>query len=406
MGAGLGRLLSIEVLLLAIALLDELASGIPSTSAPDLEREFRASHAALATMVFLVPSVVGFVLDPIVLVLSERYPRRHFIRAGLAIMAIAMAAAALAPNPIVLAIASAAAYLAAGMAAPLAQAELIDAAPERRARTMTRWTLVSLAGDLAAPALLAVLAATGHGWRAGFAIAAVAYAVWAIATTLRRFPATTASAADDEPEEPLWRSIRGALADRGLLIWLLATALCDLLDEILVVFASIHLRQGGASMTEQSLAIGALAVGGALGLVVLDRVLARAPDRERQILVVAALACAASYATWLVLPDGVVGIVAFGVVGATSAPLYPLAIAQAYARRPGRAGMVLAASHLFAPLGLALPWLLAVVADRAGVTVALGLLLVQPIGIAVLAGLSGRRDRPTTARPSGSSDPR
>jgi MFS family permease len=356
-------------------------------------------------MVFLVPSVVGFVLDPIVLILAERYPRRHFIRAGLAIMAIALTFAALAPGPVVLALASAGAYLAGGMTAPLAQAELVDANPDRRARTMTRWTLMSLAGDLAAPALLALLAATGHTWRAGFAIAALIFAVWAIATSVRTFPLARVAAGDpdDEPApEPLWRSIRAALGDRTLIAWLFATALCDLLDEILVVFASLHLREAGASIGAQSLAIGALAVGGAVGLVVLDRVLARAPGGERRILLIACLLCAASYAAWLAIPVGIGATFAFAVVGATSAPLYPLAAAQAYACRPGRAGMVLAASHLFTPLGLALPWLLAVVADHAGVTIALALLLVQPIGIAIL---SARRGTPPTARPSGSSDP-
>lgn len=79
-------------------------------------------------------------------------------------------------------------------------------------------------------------------------------------------------------------------------------------------------------------------------------------------------------------------------VGATAAPLYPLAAAQAYARRPGRSGSVLAASHLFTPLGLALPWLLGTVADRAGLLVALALLVVQPLGLVALATAGpGRR---------------
>jgi hypothetical protein len=56
---------------------------------------------------------------------------------------------------------------------------------------------------------------------------------------------------------------------------------------------------------------------------------------------------------------------------------------------------VLAASHLFTPLGLALPFLIGVVADRAGMPVALALLLVQPLGLALLAAVSRRRPADT-----------
>jgi hypothetical protein len=43
------------------------------------------------------------------------------------------------------------------------------------------------------------------------------------------------------------------------------------------------------------------------------------------------------------------------------------------------------AGHVFAPLGLALPWLLGLVADRAGTVAALALLIAQPIGLVALA---------------------
>ena len=82
-------------------------------------------------------------------------------------------------------------------------------------------------------------------------------------------------------------------------------------------------------------------------------------------------------------------------VNALAAPLYPLASAQAYARCPGRSSVVLVTSHLFAPFGLALPWLLGWVADHAGTFVALALLAAQPVGLVVLGALT--RARPATA---------
>jgi MFS family permease len=274
--------------------------------------------------------------------------------------------------------------VATGAAASLTQAMLIDAWPDRQARTMARWTLLSTIGDFLGPLVVGALAiSTGAtAWRTAFAIVGALLAVWAVAVSLRAFPAPPSPPADDEPT--LWQAVRAALVDRVLLAWLLGVQLCDLLDEILVVFASLRVRgELGASPAWQSATIGAFVAGGALGLVALDRLLTR--HTERRLLISFGLACTAAFAAWLAAPA--VWLVAAGMfaVGATAAPLYPLAAAQAYARYPGRAGVVSVAGHVFAPLGLALPWLLGLVADRAGTVAALALLIAQPIGLVALA---------------------
>jgi len=331
-------------------------------------------------VLLVVPGVISLVLEPVIFLLADRFPRRWFIRGGLAAMAASSFAAALAPNAAALAIALGVVWLATGAAASLAQATLVDRSDDR-ARTMARWTLLSLVGDAAAPAMLAGLAAIGLGWRAGFAIAGVALAIGCavlVATPLddHREPA------DGAP--PLWRSLVSALRDRRLLAWLFGLALCDLLDEILVVFASLHVRDDlGAGPIWQSVVVGAFVAGGAIGLVALDRILRRV--RELTLLVAAALACVVAYLAWLAAPAAWASALLIVPVGATAAPLYPLAAAQAYAARPNESGAVLAASHLFTPLGLALPWLLGVAADHWGTQVALALLVVQPIGLAALA---------------------
>ena len=65
--------------------------------------------------------------------------------------------------------------------------------------------------------------------------------------------------------------------------------------------------------------------------------------------------------------------------------------AQAHAALPGRSGTVNAAGHAFTPLTLAAPWLLGLVADRVSLIVAFGSLLVQPLGLALVAGWSLRQ---------------
>lgn len=367
---------------------------MPSTGAPDIQRSFGLSYSALTIVVFLAPGAVALVVEPVMFLLADRYPRRWFVAGGLAAMALAAFSAAMAPGPITLALSIAVWGIATGVATSLAQATLVDRQPEQRGRTMARWTIWSYVGDLIAPVLFAGLASSQLGWRAAFAIVggvlvACAIAVWARGAELG---VGAADGRDGDVTAPMWQRLRTAARDRVLLLWLFGTALCDLLDEIFVVFASLHVRHElGAGSAWQGAVLVAFSAGGALGLVALGRLLRH--RGERQLLVAAAVACALAYVAWMHAPTLWLSVALAGVVGATAAPLYPLAAAQAYARCPGQSGLVLAASHLFTPLGLALPFAIGLVADEAGTHVALVALLVQPLGLAWLAR------RPVTSSP-------
>ncbi|HLL21118.1 MAG TPA: hypothetical protein VK427_03255, partial [Kofleriaceae bacterium] len=198
---------------------------------------------------------------------------------------------------------------------------------------------------------------------------------------------------DDEPAQPILQTLRETLRDKTLVAWLFGATLCDLLDEILVVFASLHVRLDlGAGPVWQSAIVIAFVVGDLLGLVILERLLAS--RSERRMLVVGAVGCAVTYAAWLAAPTPLAALVLAVPAGLFIAPLYPLAAAQAYARRPDASGSVLAAGHLFTPIGLALPFAIGAVADHAGLLAALGLLVAQPLGLVVIVlctgGIAGR----------------
>lgn len=384
--------------LLVVALLDELASGVSSVAGPAIERSFATSHARLAALLFVGPGVVSLVLEPIVFLLADRHPRVWFIRGGLTVMAAAALACAIAPGPISLAVALSISWVATGAGVSLAQATLLDAAPDQRARTMARWTLLSLIGDLLTPALLALLAVVGvtvggEHWRAAYLVVAIALGTWAVVVWLTPIPDGVGTVDEDEaetetetgpvPAPGLWAALRDALRDRVLIAWLFGLALCDLLDEILVVFAALHVRDalGGGAMA-QSAVVAASMAGGAVGLVALDRLLRTRGEAE--LLIGFGLACAGAFVAWLFAPTVWASAALMLVVGATATPLYPLVAAQAYARRPASSGSVLAASHLFTPLALGLPFLVGLVADRAGTHVALALLIVEPLGLVAL----------------------
>jgi MFS family permease len=328
----------------------------------------------MAVALFVVPSVIGMVVEPLIFLAADRASaRRGFVRAGVVAMMLACVAAAVAPGVIALSLAVAAMGLGIGTASGVGQAMLVDGSPDERARVMARWSLLSTAGDLLAPALLLVLA-----WRDAYLALAALLALWALLLSAAKLPEPPR----DPPETPA--RLRDALRDRKLVTWLFACTLCELLDEILVVFGGIHVREDlGGSVLAQSITVAGLVAGGAIGLVALDRLLTRRD--EQQLLVRIALACALAYGAWLAAPGAWACASLALPVGATAAPLYPLASSRAYATRPDASGLVQAAGHLFTPLSIAMPFAIGVVADHAGTWTALALLMLQPLGLAVVA---------------------
>lgn len=349
---------------------------------PAIQEGFGSSYAHLALALLLVPSLVALVIEPPLFLLADRRPRRRFVVGGLLVMAAASFAAALAPGVLVLALAGSVGAVAAGVAVTLAQATLVDASPDRREQVMSRWVLAGLAGDLLAPMLGAALVWAGLGWRASFAVAGAAVLVCALAAARRPLPAPAAPG-DADHEPGLLAALRTALGHRRLLLWLAGRALCDLLDEILVVFAALHLRDLGLGAGARSAVLIGFVVGGAVGVAAVDRLVARVPPLR--LLAASATTCAALYLAWVAVETPWLSIALFALVGATAAPLYPLASAQAYAALPGRSGAVNAAAVLFDPLVLALPWLLGLLADACGTTAALLVLAIQPVGLALLS---------------------
>ena len=359
--------------------------------AAEIRAGLGASYETTLVVLFLAPGLLAFLVEPLLFLAADRYPRRWFVCGGGLLMGLAAFAAALAPTAAVLAVAIALAYLGSGSGVALSQATLVDARPHERERVLARWALLGEVGDLLAPALLAALATVGLGWRAGFVAVGVAMLAWTALVAHQPFPAP----APDDAAEPstLRDNLRAALRSRRLLAWLAAAALCDLLDEILVVFASLYLRDVlGVDPVLRSLVLGAGVAGAIAGALVTDRLLARV--RPMRLLLVASLACIAAYAAWLSVTEIWLSALLFALVGATAAPMYPIVSARAYAALPGRSGTVHATAHLFTPLQLALPWLLGAVADAAGLELALALLVAQPLTLAVIALRARRSHRP------------
>jgi aquaporin Z len=375
-----------------VPFVDELASGIAPACAPDVASTFGSSGGTAAGAILFAFHALAFFVEPPLLAWSERVRARRFSAISLAVLSIASLAAAFADRAWIFLGALALYGPASGCALSVSEGLLVEARPDARERTLARLAFAGAAGDLAVPALLAILATFGLGWRAAFVIAAVVAAALSIAHACSPSLDRRVRAVDDDDDSsasPTMRdALRTALSARSLLAWSFAAASATLLDEILVAFAVVHLQAIGVGVGARAWAIGAWVVGGFVGLAILERVVSRVGAR-RVLFVACAFTAAASIAIAFARAPSV-QIVAFFFVGAAGCTLHPLAKAAAYASLPGRPAIVNAVAATFSPFDLIAPLALAAIAATLGSRATIGALLVAPIVVAIVAVTSAR----------------
>jgi predicted MFS family arabinose efflux permease len=297
-------------------------------------------------------------------------------------MAVAMLGCAIAPNAIGFAMAVAVFFPATGLATNLAEAALVEARPQDSERVMARWSLAGTIGDLAAPLVL-YASSRLVGWRAALVATGALLGGWALVTS--RLALTSVSGTNNEPRLSLRVAFEASFRNRKLLAWLAAAALCSLMDETLVAFGALLVsertsvdRTGAVTVT-----LVAFGMGGAVGLLALDPIVARV--RASRALTVACVGCAAAFAMWLVTRSLAGSAAWLFVTGAFACCIHPIAKAQAYRAAPGDGALVNGVAQIFAPLDLIAPIAIGLLADRYGLTTALCALLIQPIGVVAIA---------------------
>jgi predicted MFS family arabinose efflux permease len=376
-----------------VAFTDELATGVVPSGAPELLGTFGLTPAQAAGWTLFAFQALALVVEPPLLAIAHGRRERPLRTAGLALMAVATCAAGLAPSFGVLLAALALYGPASGLGTSLAESALVSRHAGPTEAVLARWSLVGLAGDLLAPAALAASVALGLGWRGallGVGALAAAQAVAAARAPVAA-PATRGAA-----EPPLRDSLRAAISSRPLLWWSLAAVVCGLMDEVLVAFGALWLSERmGLDATQRAAILTAWVVGAMAGAVVLERLAARL--HPSTLLAASGLGSAAAYAAWLLASSWLTSAIALGVAGLFAAAHYPLLRARAFAAVPDRPHVVLAAGSLFGTLDLALPLLVGVVADGAGLLAALLVLLAQPIVVvAAAAAARGSTSRAAT----------
>ena len=128
-------------------------------------------------------------------------------------------------------------------------------------------------------------------------------------------------------------------------------------------------------------------IGGFPGLIVVDRLVGRiAPHR---LLIWLALLTLLGVIGFLTFHSIWLAACALFVISLGASGLYPVAQAEAYARQPGRAGMVRTVIGLGMPFEVVLPGIVGLVASRFGLLAGVGLLGLAPLLVLIVVPRRG-----------------
>jgi len=377
---------------LLIELLDELVGGIREAAWPFIRQDLSLSYLQIG-LLLSVPTILSGVFEPMLGILSDIRQRRILVLAGGLLFCVSLLLSAASPGFWLLLLSFVLFYPASGAFVSISQAELMDREPDRKDQNMARWTLAGSAGAVIGPLALAAAAGLGSGWRVLYVLSAALTAAAIVVTARFAFPARPAAAAqaDDPTALGLLDGLRGAaqaLKQGSVLRWLALLEMANLMLDVLFGFLALYFVDVvGASAGQAALAVSlwtGCEVAGDLALIpLLERL-----DGMRYLRISAA-AVGALFPCFLLAGPLAVKLALLCLIGLLRAGWYAILQARLYDCLPGKSGVALALVNVAGLAGGLIPLGLGALAERAGLPVAMWVLLAGPV--ALLVGLPKRK---------------
>lgn len=376
--------------LLAIEFADELVSSAHQAAWPLIRTELHLSYTQIG-MLLSIPHFISNLIEPLLCIFGDTGYRRKLVLGGGIIFTIAQLLIALSGNFYMLLAAMILIYPAGGAFVGLAQATLMDLAPERHTQNMARWTLAGSVAMVMGSLLLSATLAFGLGWRTLFSAFTIVLALLVVAAW--RLPFTVAAAtAGQSALADLKEGLRGAwraLRSRAVVRWLTLLAFSNLMLDVLGGFLTLYFVDVVKKTPIEAVFavivwIGVGLTGDLLLIPLLERV-----DGLRYLRANAAVVLCL-FPLFLLLPTMAGKLLVLALLGILNAGWYSILKAQLYSTMPGRSGIVLAVYNIFGVVEGLIPLALGLIAERYGLSFTMWLLLIAPL--ALLVGIPRKGD--------------
>jgi FSR family fosmidomycin resistance protein-like MFS transporter len=329
---------------------------------------------------------------------SDHYSRRVISAGGAFGFALALAMFAVGGSFAVLVAAGFLMGMASTAMVDAAEVALVDIAGDDLKRYLARSNLLATMGDLLGPALLAGAVFLGLSWRAAFAVGAGLMTLYAFMLAGAPLPPPSRgeeTGADDEDGGLRRPGVMSVVRDPAVWVMGLIGLLMVPFDEPLVGFTIALLEEErGASAGVATMVAFIGIIGGVLAFTVLAK---RFEDTDDHRLLMGSV-CAMTAGAVVIAVVPVLAVVAVaGLVAAIGLSLAWLAMQhRAIMLRPGQVGTTNAVLGAIESTGSWLPIGIGVVADRAGLSWALGSFAIFGGAMLALSWWSARRSRPVT----------
>jgi FSR family fosmidomycin resistance protein-like MFS transporter len=371
---------SLTMPFMLIEFFDELNYGVGNAALPAIRSELGLNYLQVG-LVLGVPGIVNTFIEPVLMLLGDTRFRKHIMLAGGVVIALSLFAIAITPSFPLLLIAMVVGYPASGAFVSLSQATLMDLNPGREPHMMARWTVAGSLANLVGPLILAAGFARGMGWRWIFFGMAVLCLLLVGVTWLRRIPLTRQVSPPKQLSKTLRELVRGlgkAFGNLHLMRWMVLLQFSDLLLDVLTGYLALYFTDViGLSLTQTSLMMSVLMFAGLLSNLALIPALEKIPGRN--LVRLSAGVSGMLYAAWLLAPWLFAKIGLIVLIKLVSMGWYEVLQGEAFASLPERSGTVMAVNSLFGLLASGISFFIGWVAAKAGLPVAMWLLLVGPL---------------------------
>jgi predicted MFS family arabinose efflux permease len=365
---------------LVVQLVDETAWFLPAGTFEGFRADLGLTYVDAGAVLTLAAG--GAVAGVVFSVAADHCSRRLIAAGGAGAFSVALGLFAAGASFPALATAAFLAGMAATAMVDAAEVALVDLAGDELRRCLTRLNLLGALGAFTGPALVAVVAVSGASWRVAFWTGSAMLAVYALLLAASPLPPPTGRDGEDSRG-----SVLDVVRDRRLWVVGALSMLLAPFDEPFVAFTIALLEQGRGLSAGTASIVAVVGMSG--GLVAFAFVAPRLQERrDRRLLMASGMAMGT--ASLLIASVPFVPLVAAAAFAASVAlNLAWLAVQhRTLALRPGQVGTAKAVVSAIELTGLALPVGIGAVADRAGLSGALGVYAFLGLAIVVIAALA------------------
>ena len=370
---------------LLIEFLDELVFGVGETAWPLIRDDLNLSYTQIGLLLSL-PGIIASFIEPFIGILGDVWRRRLLILGGGILFTASLFMTSTSYSFIFLLFSFILYFPSSGAYVSLSQANLMDSDESRHEQNMARWTFAGSLGVVTGPFLLGLFVYLGLGWRGTYALLASLSAL-SLIVAFRYLPADKKNTPFPSFNEVFdgFKSAFQALKRKEVWRWLLLLEFADLMLDVLFSFLALYFVDVvNVNETQAGIAVTIWLVMGLITDFLFIPYVDKLTDTA-QFLRRTAMLNLITFIGFMLIPGFIPKIILVILVNLSNTGWYSILQGRLYSSLPGQSASIMAIGAVTTPLAKALPLLIGILADRAGLDIAMWVLLLAPI--ALLIGL-------------------